>query len=100
MRSNYIDTTTGASAALTRGFNNWMIVRISVPEARRDRGYGTRLLKRILADADQDGRVLVLCPIAGNGLTESQLRAWYARHGFRTRNALTLERLPTKEQAK
>ena len=97
MKHEYLDNRTGASAFLTRVQRDgrvWNLARITVYPSYRGRGYGTRMLKRILADADREGVELRLYVCGGNGLTDEQLTAWYKRYGFTVRNALMMERLP------
>lgn len=60
----------------------WRISRINVPAQWRGRGFGTELLKQILADADAEEVPLMLEPVATGGLTAHQLEKWYERHGF------------------
>jgi GNAT superfamily N-acetyltransferase len=61
----------------------WTVTRINIPKEERGNGYGTALLKRILADADEEGVSLSLEPSPSGGLNYAQLVAWYRRHGFR-----------------
>jgi len=61
-----------------------LITRINVPKRGpyRGQGIGTQLLKRILADADQEQVTLFLEVVPSDGLDVEALSAWYARHGF------------------
>ena len=59
------------------------LTRIWVPPSVRGQGYGTKLLKLVLADADHTNTSLVINPLSdGTGLSNDQLVAWYSRHGF------------------
>ena len=58
------------------------ITRINVPELFRGQGYGTALLKMILADADKEHLELKLEIHASGALNRTQLKAWYKRYGF------------------
>lgn len=59
-----------------------IISRINTPMEFRGRGIGSRLLKRVCADADAEGIVLELFVSPSDGLDEDELHAWYSRHGF------------------
>ena len=72
------------------------MTRINVPQAARGKGYGSRLLAQVLADADNEGMYIILEPLATPamvregkparlrtyGLSQRLLHAWYGRHGF------------------
>lgn len=60
----------------------WELNRINVPMQSRGLGHGTRLLRRVLADADQEGVTLVLYPFPSGALDYKTLVAWYRRNGF------------------
>jgi len=56
----------------------------------RNKGTGTKLLNAIVSWADANGKTVVLVPAATpdsamGGLSQEQLRAWYARNGFEDR---------------
>jgi len=68
----------------------------------RNKGAGTRLLNAITNWADTNGKTLVLVPSANpdpelGGLSQKQLRAWYARNGFEDRVDYMV-RVPTEEK--
>ena len=68
----------------------------------RNKGAGTRLLNAITNWADTNGKTLVLVPSANpdpelGGLSQKQLRAWYARNGFEDRVDYMV-RVPTEER--
>jgi N-acetylglutamate synthase-like GNAT family acetyltransferase len=83
-----------------------ILTGIEVEFRLRDRGYGTELLKLVLADADKEGVTLLLSVSSDDSpkaLTNDQLQAWYARHGFyviegKTGTGTNMQRLP-QEQA-
>jgi len=56
---------------------------------KEGQGEGSKLLKAITAWADANGKKLVLVPAASpkgeRGLSQEQLKAWYARNGFEDR---------------
>jgi len=57
--------------------------------AERGKGLGTRLLNNLLAWADTNNERLALVPAAApdrllGGLSQQQLKDWYARNGFKT----------------
>jgi GNAT superfamily N-acetyltransferase len=86
METCYVDKEHNAIADLVRPGEltaNWTITRINVPKAHRGRGYGSALLRRILADADAEQVILQLEISPSDGLTYSQLAAWYYRNGFK-----------------
>jgi GNAT superfamily N-acetyltransferase len=82
-----------------------ILTGIEVEKNLRGRGYGTALLKKVLEDADRLGVILLLSVASDDSpraLTNEQLQAWYARHGFmivpgKTGNGTTMQRLPNKE---
>jgi len=58
--------------------------------AERNKGAGTQLLNSITNWADENGKTLVLIPAAQldpslGGLSQEQLKEWYARNGFEDR---------------
>jgi GNAT superfamily N-acetyltransferase len=64
---------------------------------RRGNGYASKLLKRVLADADAEGVTLTLqvARVSGPGrLAEAELRAWYRRHGFTDHFSTGMSREP------
>jgi predicted GNAT family N-acyltransferase len=60
----------------------WTIGRINVPTKHRGKGYGTKLLSLVLADADSESVELWLEVSASDGLSHAELVSWYRRHGF------------------
>jgi GNAT superfamily N-acetyltransferase len=79
---------------------------VEVAYSLRGMGYGTRLLKLVLDDADKEGYVLLLSvgtDDSPKALSNEQLEAWYERHGFyriegKTGNGVTMQRLPKEWQ--
>jgi len=68
----------------------------------RSKGVGTRLLNAITNWADTNGKTLVLVAAASpdaelGGLSQEQLKEWYARNGFEDRVDYMV-RVPTKEK--
>jgi len=77
-----------------------MITGIDV--ANRNKGAGTKLLSAITNWADTNDKTLVLVPAAAfdselGGLTQEQLKDWYARNGFEDRVDYMV-RVPNQEQ--
>ena len=56
--------------------------RINVPVKFRGQGYGSHLLKVVLADANEENISIELLPSPSGGLDLEQLLAWYQRNGF------------------
>lgn len=77
----------------------WVITRINVPAKHRGQGHGTRMLKRVLDDADADGVMLELSPLASGPLDREALVAWYHRHGFEVSEWPTMTRAPRRRHA-
>jgi len=72
-----------------------VITRINVMERYRGKGYGRKILDLILADADNEGVIVYLEPVATGGLDQEELEQWYERRGF-TWGAWHMRRLPVK----
>jgi predicted GNAT family acetyltransferase len=87
MKQCYVDKDTRSIADLSPDEEGWQINRINVPTVHRGNGVGSKLLKRILEDADAEGATLWLLPSATGGLTQAQLVAWYLRYGFAWKGA-------------
>lgn len=77
------DGVLGSAEALD-GETIW-ISRIRIAPHHRGHGYATVLLKAVLATFDDVPVGLAAAPLpdGGSGLDRTELRAWYARHGFR-----------------
>ncbi|NUS02043.1 MAG: hypothetical protein HOV97_05710 [Nonomuraea sp.] len=60
----------------------WELNRINVPAVNRGFGHGSRLLRRVLADADREEATLWLYPHPSGPLDHEALVAWYQRNGF------------------
>lgn len=58
---------------------------MQVPKEKRGRGAGSRLLKKVCAEADQRRNVLLVevAPYGDSEGTKEQLYNWYHRFGFR-----------------
>ena len=95
MQTCYIDREHRAIADLIRPGEltpNWTITRINVPTKFRGNGYGTALLKQILADADAEGATLQLEVLPSGPLDYDELVAWYGRYGFQRTTSGYLKR--------
>lgn len=96
MKTCYLDMAHRAIADLVEPNEltpNWTITRINVPAEFRGNGYGTALLKLILADADSEGATLQLEVLSSGPLNYDELVAWYVRHGFQQASSGHLERV-------
>lgn len=83
MKSCYVIKEHRAIADLCDYYGKGLILtRINVPKASRGRGVARQLLATILADADRENVTLFLEISPSDGLSFSQLEAWYKRHGF------------------
>lgn len=78
----FVDHETCAIADISPFRDGFMLNRINVPERHRGNGYGSRLLKRVLAEADTVGAKLYLEPLPSGPLGLLALVDWYERHGF------------------
>ncbi|MFF2619713.1 GNAT family N-acetyltransferase [Kitasatospora sp. NPDC058046] len=78
-----VDGVVGSAGALD-GETIW-ISRIRIDPRHRGLGYATVLLKAVLAPFGDVPVGLAAAPLPadGSGLDRAELRAWYARHGFR-----------------
>lgn len=64
---------------------SWLVSRIFVPHSERGKGYGSRIIDLVCAEADSRGFVLVLSvepDSDGHGLGWDELADFYARRGF------------------
>lgn len=87
MKPIYMDPAIRSIADLTLAFserNLWELHRINVPLQSRGLGHGSKLLRRVLEDADREGATIALNVYPSGPLDEVQLEAWYRRHGFVT----------------
>lgn len=88
MKHCYIDKEHRAIADLVPGDDIGLLVpgmvltRINVPIRYRGKGIGSRLLCRVLDDADREKVTLYLELLPSGGLSYADLKAWYQRHGF------------------
>jgi len=60
----------------------WELNRVNVPQLQRGQGHGSRLLRRVLEEADADDVTIWLYPHSSGPLDNDDLIAWYRRHGF------------------
>lgn len=61
----------------------WLLTGVDVANNERGKGVARELLRRVLADADEENVTLYLSiEPDGTGLDEDQLRDWYHRLGF------------------
>ena len=72
--------------------------------SERNKGAGTQLLNSITNWADENNRTLVLVPAAQpdpsmGGLSQEQLKEWYARNGFEDRVDYMVRTPPQEQQA-
>jgi GNAT superfamily N-acetyltransferase len=106
MRSRYAiesDGKTVAVAALMRLRSRYLVRMIGVVPEHQAKGYGSRLLREVCADADREGVALRLHvqeepSVAISLLSAEQLADWYRRHGFRgSPGPRGMTRLPVSE---
>ena len=88
MQTSYIDKETRSIADLIPDctileHNCHLLTRINVPKEHRGKGHATKLLLKILKDADETKTTLALEISPSDGLNFSQLALWYARHNFK-----------------
>ena len=86
METCYVDYETRTIADLLPPHEltpGWCISRINVPAEHRGEGHGSKMLKRIIADADRENIALWLDVVPSGPLDFWQLTNWYKRYGFR-----------------
>ncbi len=84
MKQIYIDEKSSAIADLVEIHPKcYLVTRINVPKSSRGKGIASRLLDKILGNADTEGVTLEVHPMPSGGLTRKELVKWYERHGFR-----------------
>jgi GNAT superfamily N-acetyltransferase len=76
----------------------WTITRINVPDIHRGKGLGSKLLKAILQDADQEQVTLALEVFSSGDLDYSDLVNWYGRYGFTVPRFGYLVRKPLRRE--
>jgi len=97
MRTCFVIPKVNAIADLVRPGEltpNWTITRINVPAKHRGQGYGSKLLRQILEEADAEGVTLQLEISPSDGLNYGQLWDWYKRHGFMRHESGYMRRRP------
>lgn len=82
MKNCFILGEVRAIADLVPYLDGMLLTRINVPEKSRQKGYGSRLLRNILNEADRTQTKLYLAPSSSGWMTNPQLSRWYNRHGF------------------
>lgn len=86
-RHDYYDPVTGTSAwAEVNKLPppiGWWVTDIYVPRDVRGTGVASRLMSRVLADADAAQATVNLVIVGGDGLSNDAIRAWCERMGFR-----------------
>lgn len=84
MKNCYVDKETNSIAdlSLLEDDDLYLLTRINVPRQHRGKGHGSKLLRRILEDADRERSTIVLEIAPSDGLNHDQLKSWYERHGF------------------
>jgi GNAT superfamily N-acetyltransferase len=72
----------------------YLVRAIEVAPEHQGKGYGSRVLREVCADADREGVTLMVIarlvrlhvderPSTASRLSAEELAAWYRRHGFR-----------------
>jgi ribosomal protein S18 acetylase RimI-like enzyme len=64
------------------GENLFYLYWFDVPEDCRGQGWGRKLMKEILEDADKNRWIIDLDPDSEGPMTQDELIAWYERLGF------------------
>jgi GNAT superfamily N-acetyltransferase len=94
MKTTYVHYNSRSIADLvedTVTINNkpvYWITRINVPKTFRGRGIASRILKRMIHDADKHNVVLRLGISPSDGLSFRELKCWYERYGFSEENTV------------
>lgn len=66
--------------------NQGYIARILVPEAHRNKGYGTEIMQELCELADSLGKQLVVHPTTNYGSNLKRLQNFFVRFGFEERH--------------
>ena len=83
MRLEYFDSASRTIADLVElAPSYYLVTRINVPVLSRGRSLGSKMLRKILRDADTEGATLEIHPMSSGGLPKAQLVSWYERYGF------------------
>jgi ribosomal protein S18 acetylase RimI-like enzyme len=83
-----------------------LITGVEVAYSLRNLGYGTKVLLKVLDDADKEGVTLILSVASDDSpgsLSNDELRKWYEDYGFyqipgKQGNGVTMKRLPNTNQ--
>lgn len=94
MRRKYRDRRTRGVAKLSLSliYDGYEIKSLTVKKCGR-RG-GTRIMNKILNDADRESFTLYLVVVPSGPMDEKQLRAWYQRLGFENYGSIWMRRIP------
>jgi hypothetical protein len=94
MRERYKDRKTGGLARVSPSviYDGFDIDSIRV--RIKGHGGGSRLMEKILRDADKRSETLYLVVVPSGPMDEQQLRAWYQRLGFESFGSMWMRRIP------
>lgn len=100
MKNLYVDLATGATVTLGirsgKPRTKWLN-KVWCPPEFRNRGVATRLMQKVLAEADAEGitLTLVVCSDLDGGPEDQDLIRWYIKLGFEADSVLCFTRFPT-----
>jgi N-acetylglutamate synthase-like GNAT family acetyltransferase len=95
MKRRYRDLRTGGLATVKPSvvYSGFDLDQISVNI--RGHGGATRIMKKILNDADSEIETLYLVVVPSGPMNEIQLRTWYQKLGFEEYGPLRMRRIPS-----
>lgn len=96
MQPCYMIREVRAIADVCRLGSHYVITRINVSEEYRGRGYGSKLLKEICNDADNEGATLMLECVSSGEMDDMDLAQWYIRNGFTPQHENVFVRHPNR----
>lgn len=96
MKRFYEDLHTGATVTLSRFKGGYWVDKVFCPHDQRGKGAATRVMRRVLADADAKGITLklVIAEDGDGGPDNVQLERWYNKLGFVVDATITYVRKP------
>lgn len=83
MQSVYSDVEHYSTVSLMEIEIGWLITGVEVNRKFRGHGYASKLIGKVLEEADRERTTLLLTVDPdGTGMNHDQLRTWYSKLGF------------------